>query len=460
MNVALDRTLILLIEHKDMMFRLIDYMDQNQRKDLPAEVFFNSIHAKLESMTNKKETVRLNDAFELDNLIKTGIVSEFNKSRGTIAFQPAVLDIFRLFDKERVRGLRSADLENIRKQLEGVHQQLKSLSFADDNIAFLEQHDHLFDLLRRINSQIQNNTAHLQHEADRLSKRLDHDQAVLSLDKSRQHREMLVQVKKIYDREIIPTLEFLNAREYSKTKAPLVIIDDIIRLYDLRGYEDDSYYIDQYKLSILSHYKAVEKVKQALQRYLHQERRHRLTYNAIEKAYLNLQTLAQGTFTESLKDKYIFKAMETETLYFHGLKTHAGGQEACIEWHERNHVIYFNEYLINQNARKRSDSSAEIKTFNNKPPNDPHNAIKRRVKRLIEGCDIKPPIDDLYVVVHHLLLENLQQDYRLPYLLYGVSCFKQQYGGKFKVQVSFNRPQRSIRHQNQVLEYNKREFIL
>ena len=70
-------------------------------------------------------------------------------------------------------------------------------------------------------------------------------------------------MKKIYDREIIPTLEFLNSREYSKTKAPLTVIDDISRLYDIRGYEDDSYYIDQYKLSILSHYKAVEKVKQA-----------------------------------------------------------------------------------------------------------------------------------------------------------------------------------------------------
>lgn len=460
MNVALDRTLILLIENKNIMFRLIDYMDQNQRKDLPAEVFFNSIHAQLASMGSKKETDRLNDAFELGNLIKTGIVSEFNKSRGTIAFQPAVLDIFRLFDKERVRGLRSADLENIRIQLENAYRQLETLSFADDNIAFLEQHDHLFDLLRRVNSQIQNNTAHLQHEADRLSKRLDHDEALLSLDKSRQQREILTQVRKIYDREIIPTLEFLNAREYSKTQAPLTIIDEIIRLYALRGYEDDSYYIDQYKLSILSHYKAVEKVKQALQRYLHQERRHRLTYDAIEKAYLDLQSLAHNTFTENLKDKYIFKAMGSETLYFHGLKTHSGGQEARIEWHDRNHLIYFNEYLIARNARKRSDSSAEIKTFNNRSLYDPNNVIKRQVKQWVERLDIEPPIDDLYAFLHHLLMENLQQDYQLPSLLYGVSCFKQKYGGKFKVQVSFNHPQRSIRHQGQVLEYNKREFIL
>ncbi len=460
MNVALDRTLILLIEHKDMMFQLIDYMDQNQRKDLPTEVFFNSIRAKLENISSKKETDRLNDAFDLGNLVKTGIVSEFNKSRGTIAFQPAVLDIFRLFDKERVRGLRSADLENIRVQLENAYRQLEALSFADDNIAFLEQHDHLFDLLRRINSQIQNNTDHLQHEADRLSQRLDHDQALLFLHESRQHREMLVQVKNIYDREIIPTLEFLNAREYSKTKAPLAVIDDISRLYDIRGYEDDSYYIDQYKLSILSHYKAVEKVKQALQRYLHQERRHRLTYDAIEKAYLNLQALAQSTFTESLKEKYIFKSLDSERLYFYGLKTHSAGQEARIEWHERNHLIYFNEYLINRNARKRSDSSAQIKTFDNKQQGDRHNVIKRRIEQLVEGFDIKPPVDDLYVVVHNLLVEQLQQDYQLNYLLYGVSCFKQRYGKKFKVQVSFNRPQQRIRHQNQVLEYNKREFIL
>ena len=460
MNVALDRTLILLIGHKDMMFQLIDYMDQNQRKDLPTEVFYNSIRAKLEHMGSKKETDRLNDAFDLGNLIKTGIVSEFNKSRGTIAFQPAVLDIFRLFDKERVRGLRSAELENIRVQLENAYRQLEALSFADDNIAFLEQHDHLFDLLRMINSQIQNNTDHLQHEADRLSKRLDHDQALLSLHESRQHREILVQVKNIYDREIIPTLEFLNAREYSKTKAPLTVIDDISRLYDIRGYEDDSYYIDQYKLSILSHYKAVEKVKQALQRYLHQERRHRLTYNAIEQAYLNLQTLARSTFNESLKEKYIFKALDSKALYFYGLKTHAAGQEARIEWHDRNHLMYFNEYLISQNARKRSDSSAEIKTFNHHQQNDRHNAIKRRIEQWVKRFDIKPPVDDLYVVIHNLLMEELQQDYQLNYLLYGVSCFKQRYGGKFKVQVSFNRPQQSIRYQNQVLEYNKREFIL
>jgi hypothetical protein len=280
------------------------------------------------------------------------------------------------------------------------------------------------------------------------------------LNESRQHREILVQVKKIYDREIIPTLEFLNAREYSRAKAPLTVIDNISRLYDIRGYEDDSYYIDQYKLSILSHYKAVEKVKQALQRYLHQERRHRLTYNAIEQAYLNLQTLAQSTFTESLKEKYIFKSLDSEDLYFHGLKTHAAGQEARIEWHDRNHLIYFNEYLINQNARKRSDSSAEIKTFNNRQQNDRHNAIKRRIEQLVKRSDIKPPVDDLYVVIHNLLAEQLQQDYQLNYLLYGVSCFRQRYGEQFKVQVSFNRPQQSIRYQNQVLEYNKREFIL
>jgi hypothetical protein len=460
MNVALDRTLILLIEHKDMMFQLIDYMDQNQRKDIPTQVFINSMLAKLDGLNSKKEADRLREAFDLDNLIKTGIIFEANKSRGTIALQPAVLDIFRLFDKERVRGLSSADLENIRVQLEGAYHRLESLSFADDNIDFLEQHDQLFDLLRRINSQIQSNTDHLQFEADRLSQRLDHDQGLLSLNESRQHREILVQVKKIYDREIIPTLEFLNAREYSKTKAPLTVVDNISRLYDIRGYEDDSYYIDQYKLSILSHYKAVEKVKQALQRYLHQERRHRLTYNAIEQAYLNLQTLAQSTFTESLKEKYIFKSLDSEDLYFHGLKTHAAGQEARIEWHDCNHLIYFNEYLINQNARKRSDSSAEIKTFNNRHQNDRHNAIKRRIEQLVKRAEIKPPIDDLYAVIHNLLMGKLQQDYQLSYLLYGVSCFKQRYDEQFKVQVSFKRPQQSIRYQNQVLEYNKREFIL
>lgn len=458
MHIALDRTLILLIEHKDLMFNFIDYMDHNQRKDIPEQVFTHSMRAKLAAIFKKSESERLKDAFDRDNLIKAGIISEFNKSRGTLAFQPAVIEIFRLFDKERVRGLRSAELENIRVQLDNALQQHLSISFSTDNAAFFEQRDHLFDLLRLINSQIQNNTEHLQHEADRLSKRLDHDQAVLTLQESQQVRDMLVQVKKIYDREIIPILEFLNTREYSKVKAPLILIDEISDLYAMRSLEDDSYYIDQYKLSILSHYKAVEKVKQTLQRYLHQERRHRLTYNAIEKAYLNLQQHAQSTFTENLKELYIFKSLDQNELYFKGLKTHATAQVANIEWHERDQLMYFNEYLISQDARKRSESSADITTFDNEQYCDPNNALKRQIRALVEHCNIKPPVDDLYLELHNFLQENLSKDYQLQYLLYAVSCFKQ-LDKTAQLKVSFKQPQQKIHFKNKVLQYNKRELI-
>ena len=86
--------------------------------------------------------------------------------------------------------------------------------------------------------------------------------------------------------------------------------------------------------------------------------------------------------------------------------------------------------------------------------------IKRRIEQVVERFELKPPVDDLYIILHQLLEENLQEDYQLNYLLYGVSCFKQRYGKKFSIQLSFNRPQQSIRYQNQVLEYNKREFIV
>ena len=458
MHIALDRTLVLLIEHKDLMFNFIDYMDQNQRKDIPEQVFTNSMIAKLTGIVKRNDAERLKDAFDRDNLIKSGIISEFNKSRGTIAFQPAVIEIFRLFDKERVKGLRSAELENIRVQLDNTLQQHQGLSFSIDNIAFLEQRDHLFDLLRQVNSQIQNNTEHLEHEADRLSKRLDHDQAILTLGESQQVREVLLQVKQIYDREIIPTLEFLNTREYSKVKAPLLLIDEISRLYDIRGFEDDSYYIDQYKLSILSHYKAVEKVRQTLQRYLHQERQHRLTYNAIEKAYLNLQALAKSTFTENLKERFIFKLLAESELYFKGLKTYSSAQDSKIEWHERNHKLYFDEYLIEQNARQRSESVAKVVSFDNKQNPDPNNVLKRQIRTLIEQCDIKPPMDDLYAEIHNYLVDNLAEHYQLQYLLYGVSCYKQRVKKTAKLTVCFERPQQKICYKNKVLEYNKREL--
>jgi hypothetical protein len=458
MHIALDRTLILLIEHKDVMYSLIDYMDLHQRKDVSTEVFFNCIKHKITSIKAKNEVDRLNEAFSLDNLVKTGII-QFNKSRGIIAFQPAIVEIFRLFDKERICGLKKAEFENIRIQLENAFHQHQPLIFDEDNIQFQEQRNHLFDLLRQINTQVQNNTAHLQHEADRLSKHLDYDRAHLSLHESKQHREMLAQVKNIYDREIIPMLEFLNEKEYSKTKLPLTLIDNIRKLYDIRSYEDDSYYIGQYKLSILSHYKVVEKIKQTLQRYLHQEREHRLTYNAIEQAYLKLHELAQKTFTENLKEKYIFKEIDQQEIYYQGLKSHSSGQDALIEWQDRNHAVYFNEYLINKQAKQRNDTPAPITTFSEKnTAHDPHNVIKRKIKMIMDKAEIKPPIDDLYLVVHDLLAEGLKQEYHLKYVLYGVSCFKQKHGRSLKLQVSFEQPQRQIRYNRYILEYNKREF--
>ena len=460
MQIALDRTLILLIEYKGIMFSFIDYMDEKQRKDIPKEVFINIMFATLKKINSKQETERLKDALDLKNLEKIGIISELNKSRGTLAFQPAIVEIFRMFDKERIRSLRSPELEDIRVRLENTYHRHKELIFDDDNPDFIEQKDHLFNLLREINSKIQNNTIHLQHKADSLSSQLDHNQAVLTLDESQQIKEILRQVKQIYDREIIPILEFLNTREYSKTKAALTLVDDISRLYDLNGYEDNSYHVGQYKLSILTHYKSIEKVKQTLQRYIYQERKHRLTYNAIEQAYIQLQKLAQDTFTENLKDKYIFKSISQDDLYFKGLKSYSSAQEARIEWHERNHAMYFEEYLIEQKTRKRSNNEAKITTVEGVKNCNKNNILKRKIRKIIQSCKIKPPIDDIYMEIHCLLSDKLPKDYQLQYLLYGVSCFKQRYIDKGSIKTVFEKPQREIQYKSKILEYNKREFTL
>jgi hypothetical protein len=460
MHVALDRTLILLIDHKELMFQFIDYMDHNRRKDLPTQFYTNSLRAKLDRLPNKADIERLSDAFDLTNLIKTDIVSEFNRSRGTIAFQPAIIELFRLFDKGRVRALKSAELENIRVQLDNSYQQHQKQSFSYHDADFLEQRDQLLDLLRQINSQIQNNTAHLQHKADHLSSRLDYDPALLSLDSSQQIKEALLEVKNIFDREIIPLLEFLNSREQSKNKMPLSLIDALSKLYEIKGNENDSYYIDQYKLSILSHYKVIEKVKLTLQRYLHQERHHRLTYNALEQSYLHLQTLAKETFTEKLNDKYIFKPLSKEKIFFAGLKSHAAAQDASLAWFDHNHAVCFNEYLINQKARKRSDKVAEVTKVNQPLHSEPSNALKRKIKTLISQSPLPPPIDDLYASLHALLSTHFSDDYQLQYLLYAASCFKHKRPTEEQIKVHFRHPPQQLHYKGAVLEYNKREVLL
>jgi len=454
--IALDRTLILLIEHKEVMFKIIDYMDEHQLYEIPIEVFTRTLKAKLNSLKDKKDKNRLTEAFGKENLIRTGIISEWNKSRNFIAFQPTILEIFRLFDKERMRGLRRPDLEKIRVQLEAIYWQHKALKFDITNPDFRENRQYLFTLLREISSQIDNNVKYLAYEADRLSSRLDNDNEILTLDKSQQVKATLLQIKQIYDRQIIPLLEFLNTYENSKVKNPLILIKEISALYSMYGYEDDAHYILQYNVSITTYHKEIEKVKQSLQRYINQERKQRLIYNAIEQAYLNLQELVKKTTTENLKDKYIFKSFNEYELYFKGLKAHSAAYSTKIKWYERNHAFYFEEYLIEKSTRKRnSDVSLPVK-INQENLVNPNNHLKRKIRSLIKKCDIKPPIDDIYVELHHLFVENLQEDYQLQYLLYGVNYFKQLKKGN--IQVKFERPQRKIEHNNKTLEYNKREF--
>jgi hypothetical protein len=456
--IALDRTLILLIEHKDMMFKMIDYMDEHQLYEIQIEVFIHTFKTKLNSLNEKKDKDRLTEAFSKENLMKTGIISEWNKSGNFIAFQPTILEIFRLFDKERMRGLRKPELEKIRVQLKAVYDQHKTLNFDIANPDFKENRQSLFLLLREISSQIDNNVQYLEYEVERLSKRLDTDNEILTLDKSQQIKKTLSEITDIYDRQIIPLLEFLNTHENSKVKSPLTLIKDISALYDMYGYENDAHYIQQYGLSITTYYKPIEKVKQSLQRYIHQERQQRLIYNAIEQAYLNLQELIKKTTTENLKDKYIFKSFNEYKLYFKGLKTHSAAQGAKIKWYERNHAFYFKEYLIEKNARKRSNDISPPVKINQQNLINPNDILKRKIRMLVKKCDIKPPVDDIYIELHHLFVENLQADYQLQYLLYGVNYFKQL--KKCKLQVRFERPQRKIEHNNKALEYNKREFIL
>jgi hypothetical protein len=169
-----------------------------------------------------------------------------------------------------------------------------------------------------------------------------------------------------------------------------------------------------------------------------------------------LQVLAQNTFTENLKERYIFKSLAQSDLYFKGLKSYSSAQETKIEWHERNHSFYFNEYLIEQNARQRSESVAEVISIDNKQNPDPNNALKRQIRALIEQCEIKLPIDDLYAELHNLLADNLSENYQLQYLLYGVSCYKQRIKKMTNLKVSFEDPQQKIHYKNKVLEYNKR----
>ncbi len=475
MFASTDISLISLIENKQVIYAVVDYMDNHSTELVDEAVYIHAVRQLIQSKSRKTQQQRLAKIFDLDNLISAGLVIEVDKATRNILFHSAVIEVFRLFDSKRLRELTNADLEELSARLDNAREGLlKHINGAPEDRD--EQIEVVFLLLSEISSKLQTNTRSLQSRAQNLAAAIDavtytgtdtgSDSGLL--EDIRQKHHTLAEIQKIYHRNILPMLEFLNEYEQMKGLSPLKKITAIHTIFDDFSYTDEAYRVQQYKITITTHYKTIESISQLLERYSRQEKLYRQQYNSIETAYLLLLESAAQLSDGKLNTQYFHDddAVFNHCDAYYGLKHYRAAQKSLINWADINHRAYLDEYLLNAQQRKLDETeTAKVRNllhYDEQQEKWQTQQHKKKIKHFIAHVNMHPPIDDIYIEILSQLQETIEQADLSDVLFIARQLQIEQ---QWNLKVHFEQPQAVLMHskanhkgQKQKLSYWRREL--
>ncbi|GAA5104403.1 hypothetical protein GCM10023211_01990 [Orbus sasakiae] len=437
MSVSTDITLIRMIEYKQIFFGLIDHLDkQEQGGEIPLALYYKLVTDVINNQVEPKSR-QLKETFDPDNLFKTGLLLELDKSRNILVFQGFVLDMFRHFDKSRLRELSSEQLESLRQDLNDSYERLNSISLSPGDEIYEEVVALLFERLRHTHGRIKQNITSLQGQTERLSA-IAEAKNIQDLTQTRLIREALIQINRIYQRHVLPTLQFLNEREDLKRGKPaLTAVGEIAQLFEQSGFPEISQRIQFAQGSIRSYSKNIEIIRKTLERYVRQGKRQRHQYDCIEHLFNQLKAESQLTQDGKLNNKYVNKDSKAFhfAYQFTGLKTHRFAPR--LDWRDNHQSVLFTEYLrvtLPKLREKLQNQLVHLDNQNNLNQNEQqHIRHKMNIQKLMAEYVLPKQSDDLHLLVHNYLYLTLS-DYKLVDLLDGLGWLRSRIGLPIKVQ--------------------------
>ncbi|WP_409523178.1 hypothetical protein [Nitrincola sp. MINF-07-Sa-05] len=451
MIVSTEKTLIAMIEHKEVFLSLIDHIDHHGGpEEMPVRQYHQLVRAMLDCQS-EVEQKRLRAMFDLENLRRADLVIEVDRNRAVFVFAPFVIDMFRHFDRRRLRELSSAQLEDLRRRFYDSLEALRLCTLQPGDRQFDEQLELLRVHIRYTQAKMRDNVNSLQGQAERLSEMVE-QMELGNLEQNRQASTALEQIDQIYRHHVLPTLQFLNERESLKEGQPaLTSLRDIAVLLHHAGLPQLSQQVRYASASIRAHASDVEKIRRSLERYVRQNAQQRLQYNALETAFNELLQAARSLQDGSLKNNFLRKDDPVFRFghLFSGL--HGVRYGARLEWHGYDQRRHFEEFLrvrVDQLRQQASTSQvveldAEAEDFERQ-----QQYRKETIRQLMREWVSPESCADLQLALHDYLQQVLP-DYQLVDVLEAMKWFVSE--KDFQVIPEFR--QRAIQHEGFELVY-------
>jgi hypothetical protein len=456
-KVSADVTLIKMLEYQRHFMTLIDHMDAEEAgAGIPASLYFDVVR-RLTQQETETEKKRLLAIFHPDNLLANRLLIEYDRDLNVVVFQPFVIEMLRHLDRKRLKSLSSEQLEAIRLDLNNSYDRMCETDLVLGSDTFEEVLEVLFERLSNTVRRISDNVSSLQGQAERLAQVIDN--ADLSdLDESRNVRQALEEVQRIYSRHVIPTLQFLNEREIIKNGRPaLEAVGLIADLCSDAGLHTVSQRVRYAQASIRSYEKDIGVVRKSLERYVRLNAQQRLRYDAIETVFNHLQEQVQDLQDGSYRNNTL--QPETSLIpagkLFDGLKKQVFA--ARLDWADIDHKAYFEEHLrvaLPKLAQQHANVVETSKT-------DDHKQIQkieeeRRFRGLMKAINSMPAAESAEDVHQHLhqYLSVQFPSYRLLDLLSAVGIVRDRFSSdKGKSRIKVRHGLERIRYGGKVLEY-------
>ena len=417
MNIKSPFILKQIIEHRQLFTELVAYIEEHDGDmEIPSRLYRSILRKAIKAETaqgNHRECDRIRYTLAEENLLHERLIIRLDPARGTLVLAPFVVDMLRHFDIGRMRGLSQAELEDLR---DGLNQSLAAFQEQPIDLGNDNYTDELRLLLRRIQDtlgKMQESIAALEAQGDHLADLVER-QDVGSLEGSAEIRRALEHINRIYQRYILPALEFLDPKTRFKQGIPAITA--IRRIAKLAAESDHPALNEELQFSanaIQSYVKDIDALRLSLERYVRQDRQQRQQYDAIERAFNAIRLATEERHDDSFRNLYIplrHPAIQSPGT-FAGIKRM---RFTRLEWHDIDHRADIEEFTDRRIEELRAQldhagtvtvdltraglSEAELR----------EQLRQHEIQALLEAWMIPGDCQDLHASLHDYLSSHLE----------------------------------------------------
>ncbi|GLX86995.1 hypothetical protein tloyanaT_32480 [Thalassotalea loyana] len=425
----------LFIKYKDVVFTLIDEMDFSEANYGVNLDLYNYECRKLIKLVGKVDPAdakRLAIAFEIDNLRHNGLIVGVDKkpNANKITFQTFFIDLFRHLDNKRVKSLSNSDYETIRVEFLSLLETFKRISITNESNEFTEAYETLTQKLTDTLVLIKRNTDSLRGSAARLSEYIDK----LDNDKAEPHSNPAIQkleeLTKLYERKVIPSIEFLNPNQPMEGGNTFVRL--IRQIEDLLNEQQPKLaaYIQYRHIAITSYHKDIKEIQRALLSYYKRHKRSRDIFNAIEITFNKLKSesyqLHDGKMINNKIPLSNVDSVIIKNNKLHGIKSFSNSFNAKICWDEENSISDLKELIrvFKENRALETVNKSITPSIKNEDLAEKRDKKRRQIRivQLVNSLEMDVSYYDIFESIHHLLSNSID-DYQLIDGIHGYRSF-------------------------------------